>query len=213
MANSTRYQQLETRIREIEGNLLPAFDVSGNYSNKDLDLTRAYCLLCHAEIEAFLEDIILEVVRAVFAYWKADNSKIPEIIFNLACYYRSKTDKKEPPASLVHLGMKSFEEIIEKNHGIKEHNIDNILTPIGYPMDKTLVTVLHSFGDTRGDIAHKSFKTQQQIDPRTEKTNIDKIVVELKKFDDDFYKYKIPAHNSSLPKAGRTWWQKLFGFK
>ncbi len=210
MANSIRYQQLESRIREIEGNLLPSFDVSGNYSSRDLDLTRAYCLLCHAEIEAYLEDIILEVVRAVFAFWKADTSKIPEIIFNLTCHFRAKTDKKESPASLVHMGMKSFEDIIEKNHGIKEHNIDNILTPIGYPMDKTLVTVLHSFGDTRGDIAHKSFKTQQQIDAQTEKSNIDKIIVELKKFDEDFYEYKLPTHTSSLPKADQKWWRKLF---
>jgi len=211
MANSSRYQQLETRIAELETNLLPAINVTGNYNTKEIDLTRAYCLLSHAEIEAYLEDILLEVVRVVFAFWKADNSKIPEIIFNLACSYRNKTDKKEPPASLVHLGMKSYEEIIEKNHGIKEHNIDNIFSPIGYPIDKTLVTVLHNFGDTRGDIAHQSFKTQQLIDPQTEKSNINQIITELSKFDIDFYKYKTPAHNSTLPKAGRSWWQKLLG--
>jgi len=210
MENSSRYQQLVTRIVELETNLLPAINMSGNYSTKEIDLTRAYCLLSHAEIEAYLEDILLEVVRAIFIFWKEDNSKIPEIIFNLACSAKIKMDKKELPTSLVHIGMKSYEEIISKNHGIKEHNIDNIFTPIGYSIDKTLVTVLHNFGDTRGDIAHQSFKTQQLIDPQTERRNIDQIISELSKFDIDFYKYKTPANNSRLSKVGRSWWQKIF---
>ena len=56
MPSSARFQQLENRIKELE-NLLPVVNISGNYSQKEIDLTRSYCLLCHAEIEAYLEDI------------------------------------------------------------------------------------------------------------------------------------------------------------
>ena len=45
----------------------------------ELDLTCVICVLCHAEIEAYMEDIILEVVSEVFDYWNNDKTKIPEI--------------------------------------------------------------------------------------------------------------------------------------
>jgi hypothetical protein len=210
MPSSTRFQQLDTRIKEIETNLLPAINIAGNYSNQEIDFTRSYCLLCHAEIEAYLEDITLEVVRVIFTFWKSNNSQIPDFIFNMVCYYKNKSEMKGSASQIVHLSMKAFEDAINKNHGIKSHNLDNIFLPIGYSMDKTLMTVLHSFGDTRGDIAHKSFQTQQQIDPQTEKNNINTIVKELAKFDSDFFKNITPTNTSGLKNITRTWWQKLF---
>jgi len=190
MANSLRYDQLEVRLKELEINLLPPTNATGNYSNAEIDLTRAFCLLSHAEFETYLEDILKEIVRHSFNEWKADSTKISPLLFNLVCNYKLKKDVKENAETLIHQAVKNIEEVVEKNHGIKTHNIEGLFKPIGYSIDETLVTVLHNYGKTRGDIAHTSFKTQQLLDPVTEKNNVTQIKDELKKFDDDFFKQK-----------------------
>lgn len=87
MANSTRYNSLVTRIDQLNVHLLPVIDPTVSYSEKDIDLTRAFCLLCHAEIEAYLEDFTLEVVTKAFNQWNTDKKSISPIIFHLIYSY------------------------------------------------------------------------------------------------------------------------------
>lgn len=206
MPTSPRFDQLKIRINELEVNVLPAIDITGNYSPRDLDLTRAFCLLSHAEIEAYVEDIVQEVVRDVFNHWSADKSRIPEILVNLACAYKS---KNEPVATLINQGRLAFDKMIAKNHGIREHNIDAIFRPIGYPIDRTLVTALDSFGRVRGGLAHSSISTQTQIDPLTEKSTVSQLLIELEAFDLDFFAYRNPATHSVIIQAKRSLLDRL----
>lgn len=191
MPTSLRYNSLVARITQLENHLLPAIDPELNYSDKDRDLTRAFCLLCHAELEAYLEDITKEVVNRAFTKWNADKEIISPIIFHLAYNFRQENGKpKEAPYSMVVKSYNNLIDTIKKNNGIKENNLIGFFKPIGYEIDPTLQSTLNDYGKTRGDIAHTSFNTQQPLDPATEKSNIRQILNELANFDNELNDYE-----------------------
>jgi len=187
MAISARYIRLRDRVNQLEIHLLPTIDPFGSYTEKDLDLTRSFCLLCHAEIEAYIEDIILHITTNEVTIWQANKSNITPIIFHLAYNYRS--EKREPPYSMVILSFNQLKRCIEKNNGIKEDNLNSFCKPIGFQMDETLKATLNDFGKSRGEIAHTSFQTQQPLDPQTEKNRILQILSGLELFDIELSAY------------------------
>ncbi|WP_259070387.1 HEPN domain-containing protein [Mucilaginibacter sp. X4EP1] len=193
MAVSARYNQFVNRVARIES-LLPAIDPTGAYTERDTDLIRSYCLLCHAEIEAYLEDIALEVVDRAMTTWNNNQSIITPIIFHLAFSYK----KFEMPFSMVHQGYQQLKRTIEKNHGIKEDNLNSFFRPIGVNIDTTLTNTLTSFGRTRGEIAHSAFHTQSQLDPLSEKNNVNQIISGLATFDEDLSNYE---RSGNLPRT------------
>jgi hypothetical protein len=197
--------QLKSRIEQLEVHLLPSIDPTGTYSEKDNDLVRGFCLLSHAEIEAYLEDITIENVTRAYIKWDNNKTDISPIIFHLA--YSLRSEKKEPPYSMVVLSYLQLKKTIEKNHGIKEDNINNFFRPIGFQMDETLKTTLNEFGKARGEIAHTSFQTQQPLDPLTEKNSVGQIVLSLKVFDEELSTYE---QYGTLPRTPIiTQWKKF----
>ena len=205
MAVSARYTQLQVRATQLELHLLPTIDPTGTYSVKDNDLTRGYCLLSHAEIEAYLEDITLETVTRSFSRWDLNKAELSPIMFHLA--YSYKNEKKEPPYSMVFLAYLQLKKVIEKNHGIKEDNLNNFFKPIGFQMDETLKTTLNDFGKTRGEIAHTSFQTQNPLDPLSERNNIRQIISALSLFDEELSLYE---QSGALPRTPIiTQWKKF----
>jgi len=205
MALSSRYARLKTRVEQLGNHLLPQIDPTGSYSDKDLDLTRSYCLLCHAEIEAYIEDIILEITSNAVTNWHNDKSIITPIVFHLAYTYRS--EKREPPYSMVVLSFNLLKKYIEKNNGIKEDNLNGFCKPIGFQMDEVLKTTLSDFGKTRGEIAHTSFQTQQPIDPQTEKNRVLQILSGLALFDYELFAYSQTGVLKRTPIV--TQWKKF----
>jgi hypothetical protein len=64
---------------------------------------------------------------------------------------------------------------LDKNHGIKEKNLRTIFLPLGIShvdLDAQLVSACNQLAQKRGQFAHASFKTHQQVDPKTERDNI-----------------------------------------
>lgn len=188
MATSSKFNSLALRIGQLEGHLLPAINPTGAYSDKEQDLIRSYCLLCHAEIEAYLEDYSLEVITRAFSKWNLDKTKISPIIFHLAYSHNGKS--KEPPYSMVVQSFQSVKKTIETNNGIKENNLNGFFRPIGFDIDPTLKSTLNDFGKTRGQIAHTSFQTQQPFDPTNEKNQVNQIINGLKSFDEELDNYE-----------------------
>lgn len=188
---SNRYNSLLDRVYEIESNLLDFIDPSKtSYTDKEEDLTRSYCLLCHAEIESYLEDYTLEIAKKAFDEWERDKTIISPIIFHLTYHYSHELTKKEPPYSIVCLAYQKLIGLIKKNNGLKEANLKSFLQPIGFEMDNVLLTDLTDFGKNRGEIAHTSFRTQQQLDAVTERNRIKGIINALKTFDTDLGEYQ-----------------------
>ena len=69
---------------------------------------------------------------------------------------------------------------LDKNHGIRERNLLTIFLPLGMghgELHTQLVAACNQLADKRGEFAHASFKTHQQIDPKTERDNIRKNIL------------------------------------
>ena len=165
MASSAHFLTLSQRIVQLEQHLLPPFNPGGNYTPQEQDLIRSYCLLTHAEIESYIEDIVLDISTRAMNRWNTNKDNITPIIFHLT--FNCKT--KAVPYSMTNISFQELQKTIGSNHGIKESNITNLLNPIGFEMDRTLLNTLTTFGESRGRIAHSSFRTQQLLDPSTEK--------------------------------------------
>jgi len=178
------YNYLKSRISQLIIYILPDIDPSLQYSDKDIDLIRAFYLLCHTEIEVYIENIIKSVAKDAYDKWSTNKNIITTIIFNLALNYNlEQNKKKESPYSMVCLSYKDLENAIEKNNGIKEQNIDGLLRYIGFEMDHTLKTTLNNYGEKRGKIAHKLYDPQNPLDPAIAKNETLQILNGLALFD------------------------------
>ncbi|MDB4924273.1 HEPN domain-containing protein [Mucilaginibacter sp.] len=191
MGYTRRFQQLKNRLAELESHFLPPIKVSGNYTKKELDNTRAFCVLTHAEIEAFFEDVaIFKTDTAIKSWVNSGKKKINLIVFHLATYCdKAPATKSVTPINLVHISHSNYQRSIRSNNGIKQNNLDLLFGKIGYEVDTTLASTLDSFGVQRGEIAHTSIKTHQPLDPQSEKNRITLIITGLQAFVTDFALY------------------------
>jgi hypothetical protein len=175
-----RYTTLSGRLNVLQRHFVPPVKVAGNYSAAEIDKTRAYIVLAHAEIESYLEDMTTSVLDAAKRRWQTGQSagRCVSALF----MYQEK--KYEPPRSLsrqasdatfgaaVMKAIDSHEEYVSKNnHGIKERNILRLLLPIGVPeidLDPLWLGTMNSFGSLRGVVAHNSARrVQTPPDPAT----------------------------------------------
>ncbi len=93
---------------------------------------------------------------------------------------------KESIKEVVERAFKQYAGLHERNHGIREANLKKLTLPIGIrkeDLDPTWVTNLDEFGKKRGDVAHKAVKAQQQIDPKAELEDVEKLVAGLEDLD------------------------------
>lgn len=199
MATSARFRSLARRVTDLENRLVPRARTGGNYTPQERDLLRAYRLLVHAEVEAYLEDRVKEIadralevfkkrsrtgraLAALMAFSPLSPQGIPESLTPKIRY--------EKPLTRVHRIVAQFKAAVaEGNNGIKEVNVIRMCYPIGIEeadLDATFMNTLNSYGASRGDTAHRSFRTQQPIDPVTEVSVVKQLIVELEKLDEKF---------------------------
>jgi hypothetical protein len=68
MPTAKRLQRLLTRIHKLETHLLPtAFSLTGRYSARQHDYTKAFLVLVHAELESYFEDRARTIVARALA--------------------------------------------------------------------------------------------------------------------------------------------------
>jgi HEPN superfamily RiboL-PSP-like protein len=185
MPLSQRLQQLISRLQILEKHFLPQqFSLSGNYSREQDDRTKAYLLLVHAELEAYLEDRARSRVDLAYARWQRTGMCTP-VLSRLLVYHQ---DEFEPISAIkVDKAVNFYLDKVDKNHGIKQKNLLSLFLPLGIShqdLDTQLMSACEQLGRKRGQFAHASIKTHQQVDPKTERDNIKKnIIPELKKLD------------------------------
>lgn len=201
------FKTLKTRINELNKHFLPKnFDPTGQYTDLWIDRAKAYKLLIHAEFEVYFESIVSEIVEKAIAKWKKD-STVNEVVLALVICYKlqievdlesvisSSLEKikrtqnvKSSYTEIVYMARTQFNNIVKANNGIKENNINRLLLPIGIKidtLDQVLLSELESFGQTRGEFAHKSKKTHQLIDPKTEFQKVNEILMMIDTFDNE----------------------------
>ena len=176
---SMEYRNLKRRLDELRGHLLyfvPSPPISSTfYSPQELDSTRAYVVLAHAEIEAFCEALVLKKVIAAKTLYDNSGDLRPSLR-RLISYHVAKKGTSwhkalTPAPDVVQEACESFSSVVRDNHGIKRKNLGKLLFPIGVlepNIDATWLANMDSFGATRGVWAHNSIRTQQPPDPLTQ---------------------------------------------
>lgn len=203
MANSVRFRELVRRLEKLRRNLLPGkFSPTGSYSERQLDRARGYRLLAHAEIEAFIEDITLATAKGCVASWVKTKRASHALLCLIAHYHSGFDDDEEglqpkfPETSrpktkdaiqeIVQIALKQYITIHDNNHGVREKNIKRLLLPVGVKkedIDPTWLTNIDEFGKQRGELAHKTIKVHQEIDPKGELNTISDLLVGLDAID------------------------------
>lgn len=199
MAKSKRLNQLISRLQFLENNILPAVRTDGNYTKKEQDLIRSYVLLAHAEIEAFLEDKAKAKVNKALINWNTSRTKSNCLKSILSFTGFELNFENDPNAKNLQYRINKtvahyMNSVVDKNHGVKEKNILKILLPLGIELsdiDQTWLSIMESFGSTRGSIAHSSLQVQNRIDRNSEVNRINlQIVPELTNLDELIKKLK-----------------------
>ena len=181
MPISSKYRGLRTRIRELRDHLLPKyFDPTGTYTDRQIDRARGFRLLAHAEIEAYLEEVVLETANKAFDAWR-QRGVITQPLMSLVAYVElnlgevPQTKQSGSPRDLnsrIERSKNSFNTYVKsRNHGITERNILRLLLPVGineFDIDSVWLATTDSFGQSRGLTAHLSNQVYNPPDPRNE---------------------------------------------
>jgi hypothetical protein len=176
MPNPKRLQRLFTRLDKLEAHLLPAaFSLTGRYTQRQHDYTKAFLLLVHAELESYFEDRARNLVTNAEARYQRKGICTP-VLSRLLVYHNAAKDELGPVSpNAVSKAINYYLDHLDKNHGIKEKNLLTIFLPLGISheqLDAQLVAACNQLAQKRGQFAHASFKTHQQVDPKTERDNI-----------------------------------------
>jgi hypothetical protein len=190
MPISRRLRQLIKRLEILEEHFLPSpFSLTGNYTRKQKDHTRAYLVFAHAELEAYFEDAARERAELANKRW-AQSSRCTPVLSRLLFFHHAASGKDQvgPLSSQgVAKALNYYSRELDQNHGIKEKHLLTMFLPLGFShadLDSQLIAACNQLSAKRGQFAHTSVKTHQQIDPKTERDNIwNHIVPQLKKFD------------------------------
>lgn len=207
MANTNRYKVLKKRIDELGRHLLPnCFSPTGSYPNKVIEIARGYKLLVHAEIESYLEDIATLIVTEALRFWKKKKITSHTLVALLSCYHCSwNSDNEEIIIKLANSRKRlekniqeiidrasaQFNTIIKNNHGIRETNLRKIVLPTGVELqnlDATWLSLMDTFGQQRGEVAHNTKKATSQINPKDELQNVQGIMKGIKELDQQYVK-------------------------
>lgn len=167
-ASSPEYVALTTRLIELAARFLPvAASSTGTYSSEQYDQVRAYILLCHAEIEMYLEILSESVLQSALTKWELDRLPRTSLISILA-FSRGGTDLlpsevgKAAPVirSILAECVSDFSRYVRMaNHGVKRSDTLRMLISVGireFEISATWLNTLDAFGATRGSHAHSS---------------------------------------------------------
>ncbi|MFD7668088.1 HEPN domain-containing protein [Streptomyces sp. NPDC059788] len=199
MMTSLRFQELETRVADLEKYLIPSpFDPMGSYDDVVYEQTRAFRVLVHAEFEAFIEDRVIEVVNAAFSRWEYSGA-ISTSLLSVVTYKESfhaipeslsdASQKKKYPdlKTRVEAAKNEFNRYVRtKNHGIKEKNVLRLLMPIGVTeneIDPVWLNLTETWATARGEVAHKSAKMQVRPDPQKEVKTVRQVLAGFRDVD------------------------------
>ncbi|MDX2262922.1 MAG: hypothetical protein SFU84_14610 [Gemmatimonadales bacterium] len=119
-------------------------------------LSAAVLVLSHAEIETAIESACIATARLLLNSAEPHNAILvwglmeSNSSINVGKLYNKQS-------SALHKLVDDYEALVERNHGIKEHNLRTLLSPLGVDLAplSTDVNTLDVFGATRGQLAHK----------------------------------------------------------
>jgi hypothetical protein len=191
---SKKFTKLKSRLHELRRNLLsflpypPISKVS--YTDQELDSTRAYIVLAHAEIESYCEELVRNKVDAAKAAFDAGRQVTP-VLRRLLAYHVGKNKKswsevRSPSLAIVSAAAQGHISTIRQNNGIRRSDLEKLLFPVGVletGLDTIWLAQMDSFGIRRGGMAHSGVGAVAAPDPLTELTTVNQLLSGLLKLD------------------------------
>lgn len=195
MGPSASHDRLTLAVEHLRDALLPSvFDPTGTYAEAQAVHLRSvsFRVLAHAEIEAYLEDIALELLEAAWTAWTKRG--IPSVTGIALLAFSGREHALPPSASstpnveldaspCLQKAQGVWRDGHRKNHGLKEENVLRLFLPLGVrtiEIDPTLLADLSSFGAERGAVAHSATtRIIQFVDPETEYRKVRQLCVDL----------------------------------
>lgn len=191
---STRYAALKRRLEKLRRHLLfflPPPPMSKTaYTAQELDLTSAYVVLAHAEIESFLEDLVLRKAQRAVQQFNA-TQRVTPVLRKLVAYYVAQKRKSWgevllPTAPTVDAAYISYQGHVTNNNGIRRKDIEKLMYPLGVPessLSQTWLAQMDSFGVNRGGWAHQTIGALNPPDPSTELNTVNQLLNDLLRLD------------------------------
>lgn len=201
---SRPFENLKKQLDNARYNFIPEIKKDfSEYSEKELHHVFAYCIICHAEIENYIETVIREKIQSNIKILKSGKGRY-KFGINVLCWYVfncavSETDKslqkikdkyedifKSPTKTILEECQTALNKLISANNGIKEDNLTKLLAPIGIgvpELDQEWLNNMNSFGTQRGSYAHNSCGTHLRIDPFEAVDKVNTLVAGLEDFD------------------------------
>lgn len=193
---SRRFRQLERRLRDLRHNFLPPdFEPTGDYPEAQADMTRAYRMLSHAEIESCIEDIARETVILACKRW-SNSHRFSRPLLSLVAYCGDAPIQMKDAAATtvrptrevrdsIETAKKRYSSTVHWNNGIRAKNVRELLLPTGvgeHELDSVWLTTIDSFGASRGETAHLP-ATVTAPDPKNEFETVTAIAQGLGRID------------------------------
>jgi hypothetical protein len=153
---SAELTRLRRRVRDLRGRLLPShWPISANAAQSER--ARGFTLIAHAEVETFLEQIVLVYVDRKTDDWLL-RGKPSNCIAALARTAARQGAEKGTLRDVVKLGKTQLSNYLAtQNHGVRENNLKRMFLPIGFELSSLpsgFVATLDSWGHHRGALAH-----------------------------------------------------------
>ncbi|MFL9869540.1 hypothetical protein PQR67_35670 [Paraburkholderia fungorum] len=168
MAYTSYFLALKARIAQLEFLLPNQPPNDETEEQQQQDNIRAFLLLCHAEVETFVEDLAKILGESLVAELRN---------FRLGTRFsRSHAEAAE----------RRYVDAISSNHGVKESNLLTMFGLFGFS-EKTFVDIdpgflseFNSYGSTRGDSAHKgAARATRRLYGRSQKIKIERLLTML----------------------------------
>lgn len=192
---SNYFTSLITRVAALEakfiGQLLNDEQTNPLTFTTDSELSAAYLLLVHAEIEDYLEKKARNVCNQY--RFELKSGKLPPIIwtYSLGNYFQINIPQEIPydHDAMIKVNeriLRCCDDFLSDNNGIKSKTLLTVSLILGLDLDKIDVTLcarLNAIGEARGDVAHKSISKVTTIrNPSSEKLDVDNTISLLKSF-------------------------------
>ena len=153
--------------------------------------------MAHAEIEAFLEDRCRIKANSTLKKYRIDRNP-KSVLLNIMAFHLVQDQLGRDRIKAIYAAKKNhcddaltnantaYNKTLSGNQGIREENMLRMILPLGLDpvlVDATWLNTLDTFGANRGEIAHTSIRTQQQIDPQNELKTVESLVKGLEILD------------------------------
>jgi len=199
---SQYYKKLVNCEKKLRTSLITKTVIDSPTSPRSQYRLQSYRLLSHAEIEYYIEGIILHKLSIEKNKWKT-HGKISNCLAYILAYSKvvlpsistrlTEISNKNDIEFRMGTVLSEYERLVKRNNGIKEANVIPLLISIGVDYSKisqTLLNNLSSFGKNRGSTAHNSSIVQQLINPSDEIEIVKQIIEELEEIDELVRKIK-----------------------